>query len=425
MTKSLPTAIRLHEEVRDSTSALTILDRALAMQKVLTKAEAQHAISTWGLNEQSVLAATPGQLRAILLKYFAIDQTCRYKWLVSNQTAYNNDLDACVHIEVALQASSVMADSFFSAQERASGDTFYIDSSKVAKIWKRDGGYVVFLLGEGRRGQYRQMKPSQAPAPPRPAEDIDQLRQKIDQLGRIAATQKRAVCDLCNAGITFGQGFAFYDRTQIGQVRMGAILICQSCTDTMMTEAYWEGLRRDVLAGTFKSIPLNVASPDQIARIHHLSITARCLDKGLSPQQSKSKGRELAAVVERSREWFGRDGTILPYMAASHFLRLGWRRRQDGKRHLTYNRGSDVSRSSVPGMNGRLQTVSCTISRIRSWPDAAAPQSYRLPRRAVINSCRDELEPNLCPPERAIYARRRNKDHPFGPAIPGQVLVRA
>jgi hypothetical protein len=67
-----------------------------------------------------------------------------------------------------------------------------------------------------------------------------------------------------------------------------------------MTEAYWQALARDVAAGKLKAV--DPAFPNQMARIHHQGIIVLCFNKGLSPQQSKQKGRELAELWWKDRE---------------------------------------------------------------------------------------------------------------------------
>ncbi len=127
-------------------------------------------------------------------------------------------------------------------------------------------------------------------------------------------TERPVNCDLCNGEVLPGQGYAFYSDTQhLPGLTTGNMLICQLCADTIMTDSYWTEIKRDPALGpgsasfatlrnlSSQQIVAVPATADYRRRLDHAAIIRKCCGAGLSPKQSKDKGRELARLWWKDR----------------------------------------------------------------------------------------------------------------------------
>jgi hypothetical protein len=109
---------------------------------------------------------------------------------------------------------------------------------------------------------------------------------------------KNPICDLCNAKIQDGGGHAFYSSTAMSGVVTGNMLLCDSCTDGIVTRLkVGEVTESNVLWSLIASRAGDTASDKntKIMRVGNIEgIAARCDFHHLGPEAAKTKARELA-----------------------------------------------------------------------------------------------------------------------------------
>lgn len=115
-------------------------------------------------------------------------------------------------------------------------------------------------------------------------------------------------CDVCSEIILNSSGFAFYSDV----LNLGNIMVCKKCTERIITEEAFISKQKYSIDINLDEIVNGIKLDEVIAE----SIVRNCKKLGLTPEESKRKGRELALEfykdAENGREiiysfWKGND----------------------------------------------------------------------------------------------------------------------
>ena len=96
---------------------------------------------------------------------------------------------------------------------------------------------------------------------------------------------RREHCDHCNTLMNEGEGFAFFSDASMRNLVIGSMVICGTCTDSIITDASF------TRSSKYSKV---ISDPDLLNIINEECIIRICKEHGFSPAAAKNKARKLA-----------------------------------------------------------------------------------------------------------------------------------